>query len=61
VQRHCAPECMLRNTTAKAVFAVKFAGFRKRNQFQRPRPILVSFRRNDDRNHIDEHQLNRVE
>jgi hypothetical protein len=33
----------------------------RKNWFQRARLILVSIRRNDDRNHIDERQLNGVE
>jgi hypothetical protein len=33
----------------------------RNNWFQRARLILVSIRRNDDRNHIDERQLNGVE
>jgi hypothetical protein len=40
---------------------MKSAGSLEGNWFQRARLTLVSFRRNDDRNHIDERQLNGVE
>jgi hypothetical protein len=40
---------------------VKSPGSLGENRFQRARLTLVSFRRNDDRNHIDERQLNGVE
>jgi hypothetical protein len=40
---------------------VKLPGSLEENWFQRARLTLVSFRRNDDRNHIDERQLNGVE
>jgi len=40
---------------------MKSPGSLEENWFQRACLTLVSFRRNDDRNHIDERQLNGVE
>jgi hypothetical protein len=53
----CAP-FMLREINLSRM---KSPGSLKGNWFQRACLTLVSFRRNDDRNHIDERQLNGVE
>ncbi|MGT2503330.1 hypothetical protein ACVOMS_26120 [Bradyrhizobium guangxiense] len=43
------------------LLAAEFDQFLQGNWFQRSCPTLVSFGGNDDRNHIDERQLNGVE